>query len=208
MIVNYELAYAEACRLLGLAKPGDVARRSRSAFDGHYFTVRYLGRDYRIAHPSGTVESEGLEAVPIVDRILILHYLLNATGVPLSGREISFKEVPGGLIYLRPYEERVIRPLVRWFGADPSSLVVAAAGLGGVQGSRGDACVTIPVFPMLPLTFILWRGDEELPPSGSVLYDSTASFYLPTEDLVVVALQTLLRLRQILISGLNTRGPN
>jgi len=204
MIENYELAYAEACRRLGSEKPGDVARRSRVAFDGQSFTVRYLGRDYRVGYPSGTVETDGQEEVSIVDRILILHYLINAAGVPLSGREISFKEVPGGLIYLRPYEERVLRPLARWFGDDPPSLVRAAAKLGGITQPRGDASVTIPVFPMLPLTFILWRGDEELPPAGSVLYDSTASFYLPTEDLVVVALQTLLRLRQILTSGANT----
>ena len=47
--------------------------------------------------------------------------------------------------------------------------------------------VTIQVFPSVPVTFVLWRGDDEFSPSGSVLFDSTISQYLPTEDVAVLA---------------------
>jgi len=38
----------------------------------------------------------------------------------------------------------------------------------------------------VPITFVLWRGDEEIPPSGNVLFDASIPSYLPVEDIAVV----------------------
>ena len=51
----------------------------------------------------------------------------------------------------------------------------------------GDAAIVMDVFPRLPLTYVIWEGDEEMPANGTILFDQTAQYYLPTEDLVVVA---------------------
>ena len=39
---------------------------------------------------------------------------------------------------------------------------------------------------MVPVTFVLWKGDEELPPEGNILFDSTISEYLSVEDINVL----------------------
>jgi len=33
---------------------------------------------------------------------------------------------------------------------------------------------------------VLWRGDDELAPEGSILFDSTIPDYLSTEDITVL----------------------
>jgi hypothetical protein len=37
------------------------------------------------------------------------------------------------------------------------------------------------------VTFVLWGGDDEFPPSGNILFDSSAPQFLPTEDFAVLA---------------------
>jgi hypothetical protein len=103
------------------------------------------------------------------------------------GEKISFKELPDGFIYNAPFSQRVIRPLVAAFGSEPQLLLQAGMGLGGTAVPFGDAAVEVPALPRVPLTFIIWGGDEEFPASGGVLFDATVSGYLSTEDCVVLA---------------------
>ncbi len=57
----------------------------------------------------------------------------------------------------------------------------------GIAEPFGDASFTIHALPMVPLTFILWEGDQEFPPSVKVLFDPTIDTYLPLEDVTVLS---------------------
>ena len=46
--------------------------------------------------------------------------------------------------------------------------------------------ITIDAFSRLPITIVLWRGDDEFPPEGNIMFDSTISDYLDTEDIAVL----------------------
>lgn len=50
----------------------------------------------------------------------------------------------------------------------------------------GDASVLIWAFPRVPIGLVLWKGDEEFPPAGNILFDSSIPAYLPVEDIVVL----------------------
>jgi hypothetical protein len=39
----------------------------------------------------------------------------------------------------------------------------------------------------VPLTLVLWRGDEEVAPNGNILFDANISDYLSTEDVAVLS---------------------
>ena len=129
--------------------------------------------------------AEGGE-VPLLEQILILHYLNTASGVSPTGKWITFAQVPGGEFYRPVFRQRTLDRLVRAFGDRPEKLVPAAQSLGGREVEPGEVGVTIPVLPRVAVTFVLWRGDEEIPPAGNVLFDETISEYLPPEDIVVV----------------------
>jgi hypothetical protein len=68
----------------------------------------------------------------------------------------------------------------------PLQLVSAANLLGAMKREFGDASALIQVFPKLPVTVIVWKGDDEVRGSANVLFDDSAPRFLNTEDLAAV----------------------
>ncbi|MFH1016052.1 MAG: DUF3786 domain-containing protein [Chloroflexota bacterium] len=145
--------------------------------------VEFVSQPYQISLPGGEVTRDGQEA-PVPEKILVLHYFLQAKDVPLTNDLISFKELPEGSGYYPTFYARAIKPLVKQFGREPGRLSEVARILGGRPASYGDVSVTIDGFRKVPVTLVLWRGDDEFPPEGNILLDSSISHYLPAEDII------------------------
>ncbi len=192
---NYEYAYTQAYALAteALAKIKDIEEQCGNsgaqylvAGSQRFIALQYLNRSYRITLPEGRVTfSDSQEAVPLKTKVLLLHYLLHAKGTPLSGRMITFKELPEGVIYSPTFAKRTLNPLIRNFGKSLQRLVDVGEKLGGQKAAFGDISVTISAFPRVPITIVLWWGDSEFPPSASIMFDATVNDYLPTEDIIV-----------------------
>ena len=80
------------------------------------------------------------------------------------------------------------------FGQDLPLYAKAAAALGGEPLSLGDAAARFMAFPRVPVTHVLWGGDEEFPPEATILFDETIPGYLPTEDIAALAGASVYRL--------------
>lgn len=182
---NLEVTLEKAVKELAASDPEAVAHRSKTSFnqESKVFQIKFLQTEYHIHFPTGKIRvPQSEERVPLPVHILLLHYLNSATGVPLSGNWISFKELPGGQIYVGPFENRAVKPFIKTFAPRPKNFIAAAKKLGGTEAEFGDISMTIPALPRVPITFVLWEADEEFPPSATVLYDAHAHAYLPTED--------------------------
>jgi len=141
--------------------------------------LKYLTRQYRIVWPEISFSFvDSTDEVPLKDKVLILHYLTTARGTALEERQITFRDVPDGGNYYDVFFKRAIRPVVNRFGNDPGALLTAAAGMRARREDLGDAAVTVDAFPRVPLTWVLWRGDDEFPADGSILLDASVSDYL------------------------------
>jgi hypothetical protein len=96
-------AYKKACRRLLERDPETVCQNSKAAYekDTKTYVIPYFGRQYRIGCADGAVSfQEDPPGLPTTEKVLILHYLIHAQPKPLTGRAVSFKEVPnGGAIY-------------------------------------------------------------------------------------------------------------
>ena len=188
---GYQLAYKKACEQLSERQPAEIAVASGAVYEEVQtrFVLKYINETYYIGYPDGKVAyTDKEDEVPVPTKIVLLHYLLKAGGLPLTGERISFKEIPGGTIYLEPFTNRVLRGFVGTFGKQAQLLVPAAEKLGGQAVKLGSsAAISLDILPNLPLTYVIWEGDEELAANGTVLFDATAQYYLPTEDIVVVA---------------------
>lgn len=168
--------------------------------------IKHLGRPYKIGFPGGEISLvDSDEAVPIKDKILILDYFTHARGTPLTGKTITYKELRDGINYYPTFAKRTIEPLVTYFGKEPVQLLKMAGSLGGRKADYGDAAVTIDAFERVPVTLVLWRGDKEFPPEGSILFDSTISDYLTNDDIHTLCENTAWRLVRLLKTGGDTR---
>jgi len=197
---GYERAYAVSHGLafekLRQADLADVCLKSGAAQVGaDVIRLRFLNRDYLVDRLQGQVILHpDTEPVPIAERLLILHYLVTASGAPPRGEWIAFKELPDGLLYHSTFYKRTVKLLLKKFGYSPAKLADAASMIGGVKMQMGDIAVTVQAFPKVAVTWVLWQGDDEFPAEGSVLLDRGITDYLPTEDIVVLCQTIALKL--------------
>lgn len=174
-----------------LTKIGDIEKQCRRSgaryLEPNGIVINYLNQTYRIMLPDGKIllEDSNIEA-PLRDKILILHYFTGAKGTAPTGKLIAFKQLSGGVSYFPAFSQRAINPFVKHFGQKPELLIDISAKLGGYNSNQGDVSVTIDAFNHVPITFALWRGDEEFSPSGAILFDANISDYLSTEDVTVL----------------------
>jgi hypothetical protein len=187
---GFDLSYKFACaQLARISDIREQCRKSGARYVGpNEIVLDYLNQPYHIMLPECEVllEDSGTVA-PLRDKILMLHYFTGAKGTPTTGKSIAYKQLPGGISYFPAFSQRAIGPLVKNFGKSPELLRKAAAKLGGCDSAYGDLSVTINAFDRVPVTFVLWRGDEELAPNGNILFDANISDYLSTEDVTVLS---------------------
>jgi len=129
-------------------------------------------------------------------QVLLAHYG-KTEPVERVGKLLRFSSLPGGHAYEVAFLRRAVQPIADVFGDEPEKLVEASKRLNGHVLAYGDFSVEIPALPRIPLIIILWRASE-FPASATILYDESASSYLPTEDLAVLGELTTARLLQSL----------
>ena len=187
---GFELSYKLACEQL--SKINDIkeqCRKSGARYVGpNEIVLNYLNQPYHITLPDVEISlGDSKVEVPLKDKILILHYFTLAKGTPATGILITYKQLPGGVSYFPAFSQRAIAPFVKHFGNDPELLIKAVAKSGGSEADHGDVSVTINAFNHVPITLVLWKGDEELAPNGNILFDANISDYLSTEDVTVLS---------------------
>jgi len=203
----YEFAYRLACEQL--AKVEDIEQlclksgaQYQVADSQKVIILEYLNRTYQITFPDIKVSLQNSdEEVPIKDKVLILHYLTLAKDTPLTGNLITFKELPEGSSYFPTFAKRTVKPLLNHFGDKPDLLLDITGRLGAHKADYGDVAVAINAFSRVPITLVLWRGDEEFAPEGNILFDSTISDYLATEDITILCETIVWRLIKCLKGG-------
>jgi hypothetical protein len=155
---------------------------------GAVLVLPFMNREIKITWPEGEVIiSKGTKELSLQEQGLTLHYLIQASGAPLTNTWITFREIPSGEFYYSAFAKRAKDPLVQTFGNNPGLLMELGTGLGGIKREEGDASLCFQVFPRIPVCLILWSEDEEFPPDGNLLFDASISKYLSAEDIAVLS---------------------
>ena len=150
--------------------------------------IPYLGKTYHLTLCDEKISfDEEVNTLKIPDQVLLLHYLITATGGPLEERWITFREVPSGPFYYPSFVKRAIVPLVKCFGQKPELLEKVAGAVGQIVELPGDKALKVSALSRVPVVLSLWKGDDEFPPEGNVYFDASVASYLPTEDIAYLA---------------------
>lgn len=177
--------------------PVVAASMSGASFNEGRFTLPFFHRSFTVHIPEVKVAEVGSDAPPPrLLEILLMHYLVNADGTPISGMWVTYRHLPGAYLFEQRFTNMALRPLLDSFGNDAEGFRQAAQAIGGRPMTRtGDAAFRFLALPKIPMGCILYLGDDEVSPSINVLFDAVAPHYLPTEDLSYLGLYLSAELR-------------
>ncbi len=165
--------------------PASVQQRLADvAWDGKEFTLTLLGREYHIAHPEYAIRCEGqTPALPV--QTFLLRYLLESRDVAWKGQWKTFREMPWGEMYIKPYTGRVLTRAAFTLGTRVAAFRAAAQKLGAEPVKHGDAGYQFDLVGGYRMQVLVWEGDEEFPPNAQVLYSDNFAEGFAAEDRVV-----------------------
>ena len=182
-----ELPFAHYEEKFRELSPADVQERlSAVKWDGATFTVKLLGREFAIAHPDYAITAvDGGALPPLPTQTFLLRYLLEGKDTPWNGQWKTFREMPWGELYIKPYTGRVLTRAAFTFGTRLDAFRAAAEKMGAISVNHGDAGYQFELVPGYKMQILAWAGDEEFPPNAQILYsDNFAEGFAP-EDRVV-----------------------
>ena len=187
-IVNHkeEIPLAHYQARFQASNPREIQERlPGAAFDGEAFSLTLLGKEYRVAHPDGTVTAADASEPPLPTQTFLLRYLLEGKEAAWGGSWKTFREMPWGEMYIKPYTGRVLTRAAFTFGTRLDAFRAACAKMGAVPVPHGDAGFLFDFLGSYQMQVLVWAGDEEFPPSAQVLYSDNFADGFAAEDRVV-----------------------
>lgn len=182
-----EVPFAHYAGLFRDIDPKDVTARLKDVrWDGEKFTVKLLGRDFAISHPEYAITALDEGAAPTLPaQTFLLRYLMESRDVPWAGGWKTFREMPWGEMYHKPYTGRVLTRAAFTFGTRIDGFRAAAERLGGIPLAHGDAGFQFDLVGNYQMQILVWEGDDEFPPNAQVLYSDNFADGFAAEDRVV-----------------------
>ena len=175
--------YEERFRTLD---PQEAAARTGAKWDGKEFYVNLLGREFAISHPAYALRAldDGV-LPPLPTQTFLLRYLLESKTVTWAGQWKTFREMPWGEMYIKPYTGRVLTRAAFTFGTRVAAFKIACEKMGAMPLSHGDAGYQFDLIGDYRMQILVWEGDDEFPPNAQVLYSDNFSDGFAAEDRVV-----------------------
>ena len=176
--------YEEKFRALDA--PSVTQRLSQVCWDGKEFTLTLLGRKFAIAHPDYAIRAldEG-PVPPLPTQTFLLRYLLEGKDTAWDGQWKTFREMPWGEMYIKPYTGRVLTRAAFTFGTRLAAFKAAAEKMGAIPLKHGDAGYQFSLIGGYEMQILVWEGDDEFPPNAQVLYSDNFAQGFAAEDRVV-----------------------
>ena len=167
--------------------PASVAERLKSVqWDGNEFAVTLLGRTYAVSHPDYSIRAlDGGKLPPLPVQTFLLRYLLECRDVAWTGQWKTFREMPWGEMYIKPYTGRVLTRAAFTFGTRVAAFKAAAEKMGAEAVKHGDAGYRFDLIGGYQMQILVWEGDDEFPPNAQVLYSDNFAEGFAAEDRVV-----------------------
>lgn len=176
--------YEEKFRALN---PGDVtARLADVTWDGSAFTVTLMGRQFAISHPEYAITPlDGGKIPPLPTQTFLMRYLLESRDVAWAGTWKTFREMPWGEMYNKPYTGRVLTRAAYSFGTRIAAFAAACEKMGAKKLPHGDAGYEFTLIGGYKMQILAWEGDDEFPPNAQVIYSDNFAQGFAAEDRVV-----------------------
>jgi hypothetical protein len=154
------------------------------------YVVTLLNTEYLVNLSQRTIFSLRPPLPPgpagFLEQLCLLTYLINARDLPLANKLVKGEALPGGQFFFQGVHRLPTQKLEEAFGDCPQALHQISVQFNAKRLEFGDASIELDVLPRLPLTFVIWKRDEEFAARASILFDQTAAAHLPLDALLAV----------------------
>jgi len=192
--------------IMGCAKPSplhwhDLRSRERAAIlarpgvtalpDGSSYEVAFLNASYLVdPYTENMVELTPMRGRPLSleFQILLILYLTVPHGGPIVGELVSEKDFPGGVTFFQGPHAMPVEPIIRIYGEHPQLFLERGRQLGAHEEPYGDVALTFHPFPLIPVTYVLWRADEEFDANVKILFDRSITNWFELDMIFTLVL--------------------
>lgn len=162
------------------------ARLPHVRWDGTEFYVTLLGREFAVSHPRYAIRAlDGGAIPPLPTQTFLLRYLLESRAVAPGGDWKTFREMPWGEMYIKPYTGRVLTRAAFTFGTRVEAFRRACEKMRAQKLPHGDAGYQFCLIGEYHMRILVWEGDDEFPPNAQVIYSDNFAEGFAAEDRVV-----------------------
>ena len=181
-----EVPFAHYEEVFGKLDAAQAAARTGAKWDGKEFYVNLLGREFAISHPNYAIRAtDGGAVPPLPTQTFLMRYLLESKNAAWAGEWKTFREMPWGEMYIKPYTGRVLTRAAFTFGTRLAAFKTAAEKMGATPVKHGDAGYQFDLIGGFKMQILVWEGDDEFPPNAQVLYSDNFAEGFAAEDRVV-----------------------
>jgi len=130
-----------------------------------------------------------IDTLPL--KVLALEHLVTAaanqgTAVKVMGQWIDARSLLHGAVLGAHFARATTESLERCFALSTNERMGKILAWGGKPLDLAEEAYVFHLFPRLPVALIHWKADEEFPPYSKVLFDISASNYMPTHGLIAL----------------------
>jgi hypothetical protein len=168
----------------------ETAQRAKCRYllNPERYVIPLLNSEYIVNLPEKKVLSaESSSEAGFPEELCILTYLINSQDLPVADKLTTAQGLPEGQFFFRGPHKLATEKLEEVFGQHPERLYDVMDEFGAKRCEFGDTSVELYVLPRIPLTIVIWRGDEEFGARASILFDETAAAQLPLDALWAAA---------------------
>jgi len=168
----------------------ETAQRAKCEYlpDIECHIIKLLNTEYTVDLSYKKIYSRPEDSIQkpagFLEELCLLAYLINAKDIPLAEKLVRAEALPGGQFFFRGIHKLPAEKLEKAFGTHPQVLLEVSEQFNAQECEYGDASISLFIFPRLPLTIVIWGGDEEFEARASILFDQTAASQMPLDALL------------------------
>lgn len=170
--------------------PAEAASRCGVKFDPEKkcFQLRLLDAEYELSFPALSIKGpqNGFAMKNLPAQMLLIRFLLEGKASKSSGAFLTYREMPWGEVYIKPFTGRCLTRAAFTFGTRLDSFRRAMENTRAIPLKNGDAGYQIEVMPGYDIRLIVWEGDDEFPPNAQILFSDNFPQAFSAEDRTVV----------------------
>jgi hypothetical protein len=192
MAGSYLPAFEQSRKRLRQLSPDTISKSAMVQYDRekNFFIVESFGHRIEISYPEGQVHFKGLDEKlrSFVWELILLNYLSGSREMLLKNEWVSYRELPQGNIFFPNIKTNVIEFLGTFYSDCDKDLlkkVLTKLGFNFVE-NKADLAATVKAVPRVPVLIQFWEGEEEIPSSCQILFDSTVSDQMHIEDIAAL----------------------